>query len=202
MSNQPRFTSPRVAACVAGLLLIALAAGCTSNSANTPSTAPTAKAAYQIAVSSLSTMAPQGKLLVAQTDGPISATTTTMTWEFLVGDPKSDKVYSVVVANGKAQAQEYAPSTGLSKEEWAKIPDVSAWKIDSDQAIQAATKLYPNGKTARFLPGFVTYIPASAKTATVKPMTWIFNFDPSTKGSAPTSTVEVDLQTGQAAYAK
>jgi hypothetical protein len=196
MSNR-RLNRVRIAAFVAGVAMIALLAGCTSAPSGT-----TAKAAYKLAMSSLSTMAPEGKLLIAQATEPINSRTTTAGWEFLVGDPKTNKVFAVIVSNGKAQAQEYG-NAGLSASEWAKIPALSEWKIDSDKAIETAVKFYPAGSTAQFFPGFVTYIPQSAsQTDTVKPMTWVFDFDPATRGTAPTNTVEVDLRSGVATYAK
>jgi hypothetical protein len=189
---------------LAGLLLataIVFAAGCSSGAQAPVPGALTAKAAYKIAQSTLSTTAPDGKLLVLQAVEPITATSSP-TWDFLIGSPKTDVVYQVVVKDGKGESQQYGKA-GLTSAQWGEVPADTAWKIDSDVAIANALSVYPNGKNAGYIPGFVTYIPKdAAEYKQVKQMTWIINFDPASQGNAPTSTVEVDLASGQAALAK
>ena len=190
---------------LAGVLAIGILAGCNNSSTSSTTTPPvptgsTAKAAYAVAVSTLSTAAPDGKLLVAQTTKPLTATSTPV-WEFLIGSPKTDVIWAVVVMNGKGQFQEYSKA-GLNASEWAKVPPASDWKIDSDVAIANARKIYPNGKDAAYVPGFVTFVPPQATDASkITQMKWLINFDPASKGSAATSTVEVDMKTGDAALA-
>ena len=187
------------------VLTIGALAGCGSSSQTTP-TGPspadtaTAKKAFAIAVSTLSTTAPDGKLLVAQASGPITATSTP-SWEFLIGSPKTDVIYAVLVTGSKGQFQQYGKA-GLSAAEWAAVPAPSAWKIDSNTAHEKAVAVHSPGKSAAYILGFVTYVPKSAKNSTAKPMVWNIQFDPTTQGSAPTSTVDVDMSTGVATYAK
>jgi hypothetical protein len=197
----------RIGLALALVLAIGAIAGCTSNNKTDSSTgeasatAGSAKTAYGVAISSLSTKAPDGKLLVCQAADTITPTSTPV-WEFLIGSPKTNAVWAVLVREGKAEASEYG-SADLSADEWKAVPEESAWKVDSPQAYDSALKVYPNGKTADYFMGFVTYIPKSAqKENTTKPMTWIVSFDPTSKGTAATSTVNVDMGTGTATLAK
>ncbi len=206
MTTTPIIRSLRVGLALAILLTIGAAAGCSSNSA-TPSTnkavkADTTKAtgAAQVALSSLGTAAPDAKVLLGQIVAPIPTTATPM-WEFLVGSPKTGIVYAVLVNNGVGQSKEYGKVV-LKAAEWKKVPQISAWKIDSDKALADALKLYPQGKTAAYSAGFVTYVPEGAPDSSTKPMTWNFNFDPASVGKAPTSTVLVDMVTGATSFAK
>jgi hypothetical protein len=190
---------------VVSMLLIGLLAGCASSTTSTstptaPADTSTAKKAFAVAMSTLSTAAPDGKLLVLESGGAITPTSTP-SWQFLIGSPKTGTIYAVNVVNGKGQFQEYGPS-GLSAAEWAAVPSIDAWKIDSDAAYQKAVVVHPGGKSAPYIVGFVTYIPKSAGKTTTKAMQWLVTFDPKAQGKAPTSTVDVDVTTGAAAYAK
>ncbi len=189
------------------LLMVALGAlsGCSSGgSSGTGITVPPAadaKQAYSIALSAVSTVAPDGKLLVCQTRKAITASATP-SWDFLIGSPKTDDIYTVLVDNGKAQFSTYGKA-GLTATQWAEVPRLEAWKIDSNAAHEKAVAVYPNGKDAAYFAGFVTYVPQSATTPKdMRAMRWILSFDPASKGSAPTSTVDVDLTTGAAALAQ
>jgi hypothetical protein len=197
----------RIGLALALVLAIGAIAGCTSSTKTGSSageasaTAGSAKAAYAVAISSLSTKAPDGKLLVCQAADTITPTSTPI-WEFLIGSPKTNAVWAVLVKDGKAEASEYG-SADLDAAEWSAVPAASAWKVNSPEAYDSALKVYPNGKTADYFMGFVTYIPKSAqKDNTTKAMTWIVSFDPSSKGTAATSTVSVDMSTGTATLAK
>ena len=148
----------------------------------------------------LATTAPDAKLLVAQTAAPLTATSTP-SWEFLIGSPKTDVIYAVMVSGGKSQSQVYG-SAGLKAAEWAAVPTTDAWKIDSNVAHEKAVALNPDGKSAAYIVGFVTYIPKSAPKSSAKPMVWSVSFDPTSKGKAPTTTVDVDMSTGVASWAK
>jgi hypothetical protein len=201
----------RVGLALAIVLALGTLAGCSPSkpAATTPTTptatpAPTvvltAKQAYAVAISSLSSSMPDGKLLVAQTAAPITPTSTPV-WEFLIGSPKTDKIYAVMVPNGQAQSQPYG-NANLKAAEWASIPTTEAWKIDSDAAVTKALAVHPNGKSAGYFMGFVTYVPKAKATSDSQTMQWIVSFDPKAQGKAPTSTVNVSLTTGVAAYAK
>ena len=191
-----------LALATASLIFVGALAGCgtASKPAATPVGSATAKGALAIAQSTLSTLAPDAKLLVAQSSGAISATTTPG-WTFLLGSPKTDKIYAVMVINGKGQSQEYG-SAGLSAQEWTAVPSADAWKIDSDVAHTNAVALHTSAKSASYILGFVTYVPKSATDSKTKAMKWFVSFDPASQGSAPTSTVDVDMVTGAAAFAK
>ena len=191
----------RIVQALALALVIGAMSGCGSGATSAPKpSAPTAKSMLPIAMSALSTAAPDGKLLVVQTAGAVTATSTAQ-WEFLIGSPKTDVVYAVIIQNGKGQFEEYG-SAGLSSAEWAQVPPTSEWKIDSDVAHEKALSVYPPGKTAAYVAGFVTYVPKSAKDTNAKAMVWTLNFDPASKGTMATSTVEVDMKTGATSLAK
>jgi hypothetical protein len=165
-----------------------------------PTVVLTAKQAYAIAISSLTSSMPDGKLLVAQVATPVTATSTPV-WEFLIGSPKTDKIVAIMVPNGQVQAQPYG-TANLKAAEWASIPTTATWKIDSDTAVAKALVVHPGGKSAGYFLGFVTYVPKAKVTADSKTMEWIISFDPKAQGKAPTSTVHVNLNTGVAAFAK
>jgi hypothetical protein len=203
--NRSRYSTLVRAFAALGIVLALIAlAGCSkSQDTSSNSVKPkgmTAKQASEVAVKALATTAPDAKLLVAETAQPVSPTSTPI-WEFLYGNPKTDVLYAIIVDNGKAQKQEYGKG-GLSASEWAAVPNLSNWKVDSDAAYNAALKVYPNGTKAQYIPGFVTYIPKRAGNTATKPMTWVFVFDERSKGNAATSTVNVDMATGSASLAK
>lgn len=209
-----RSTIARVTRLVAISLALILAlslAGCSgSKSSSTtggattppvPTSAPTAKQTYPTAKSSLSTMAPDAKMLLVTTANVITPTSTPV-WQYLFGSQKDGKTYAVTVQNGKAIPQAYG-TAGLGAAEWAQIPGESEWKIDSDVAVQKALGVYTVGtKDTAYILGLVTYVPKSSGKSKVQPMVWSISFDPASKGSAPTSTVNVNAVTGEAAYAK
>lgn len=202
MTDRRTFRATRAVLCALALVIgIAALAGCSSASKTSQSkTGTTAKGMLPLAISALSTTAPDGKLLVCQAYDAITPTSTPG-WEYLIGSPKSGKVYAVLVMGGKSQFVEYGDA-GLTAAEWKTVPSTDDWKIDSDVALEKARALYPNGKTAAAYPGFVMYLPKSEQNATNKPMTWYIQFDPATQGSAPTSTVTVDMKTGEAKFAE
>jgi hypothetical protein len=160
-----------IALAVASLLALTVLAGCSSSPTTGTQSADTngAKAAAAIAVSTLSTAAPDGKLLVGQSAAAITATSTP-SWQFLIGSPKSDKIYAVMVSGGKGQFQEYG-AAGLSADEWKQVPPLTDWKVDSTEAHTKAVAVHPSGKSAAYMMGFVTYVPKSAGSTRTKPMT-------------------------------
>jgi hypothetical protein len=204
-------TSRTSRALLISLFLVAMLAlgalvGCSGGSGSSSGTAGqkavnlTAKQALDVAMSALSTSAPDGKLLLVQTGKPITATDTAI-WEFLVGSPKTDAIYQVLVRDGKATVQPYGPAK-LSAAQWGQVPANADLKVDSDAAHKAAVGVYTNGTSAAYVMGLVTFIPPTAKVTNEKAMVWVVDFDPASKGSAATSTVNVDGKTGTAALAK
>jgi hypothetical protein len=185
-----------------GLMLVAgLVAGCSNTSTPAASNDATgAKQAVAVAMTTLSTTVPDPRLLVGQTAGAITATSVPV-WQFLIGNPKTDMIYAVQVENGKGQWQPYG-SASLTATEWAAVPPLTAWKVDSTEAHQKAVALHTSAKSAAYMLGFVTYIPKKSGATSTPAMTWFVAFDPSQQGSAPTSTVNVDMATGAASYAK
>ena len=201
MTSQSRRVA-RVGVALAVALVVAALVGCAGSKSAAPTAPPqtTAKAALTAAMSAVATQAPDGKILVVQTAQPVTATSTPV-WEFLIGSPKTSLIYAVQVQGAQARAQPYGKAN-FTPAEWASVPANDKWKIDSDTALEKALAIYPNGKGAAYLPGFVTYLPKSAKDTAARPMKWIITFDPASKGSAATSTVDVDVTTGEATLAK
>jgi hypothetical protein len=153
-----------------------------------------------VAQSELTTTAPDAKLLVVQT-AEATVATATPSWVYLFGSPSTGRTYAVYIVEGKSMgAQEYG-SAGLTDDEWSHVPDLDAWKVDSDVAYQKALSASgAKGDPAAYIMGLVTYMPA-AETSTVEPFVWNVQFDPGNSG-ATTSTVEVNATTGAAAIAK
>jgi hypothetical protein len=201
-----------VGAAALALVLVVGLAGCSSSgststgsSTTTPAmpTGSTAKGQLATAQSALSTMAPDAKLLLVTTAEIVSATSTPV-WQYLFGSPKTDKTYSVTVMGGRAMPQQYGDA-GMTANEWMIVPSVAEWKVDSDAAVQTARELFAKAggkKDAEYVLGMVTYVPKSAGKSNLKGMTWAVSFNPVSVGKAPTTTVDVNARTGEAAFAK
>jgi len=160
-----------------------------------------AKNAAATALQTINAKHPGVKLLYCQMVSPTNATSTPM-WQFLIGSPDDNSVYSAMVGNGQARWQSYG-SVKMGKAEWSKVPTTTVWKIDSDVALKKALELFPNGKKGTYFASFMTYLPDAATDRSTTPMQWMFNFDPTLgKGSAPTSTVMVDMVTGKTFFAE
>jgi hypothetical protein len=204
-----RSTTARVtglASAALALMLVVGLAGCSGSKSSSTETPPTvtgstAKGSLPAAQSALSTMAPDAKLLLVTTAGIV--TTAPPVWQYLFGSPKSGKTYSVNMMGGNALPQEYG-SAGLTPDEWAAVPGLDKWKIDSDVAVQKARSVYTaaGGDDSAYILGMVTYVPKSATKTTSKALVWSVSFDPSKRGKAPTPTVEVNAETGVAAFPK
>lgn len=199
----------RVGLAVVLAFAIGALAGCNpSTNSGSPSTQPKkpvniklAKEAAGVALSTLATEAPDAKILLGDTVAPVNATSTAM-WEFLVGSEKKSMVYSVLVANQVGQFKQYGKIV-LKHDEWAKVPSLSVWKVDSDAAVAKARVVYPQGQKAAYIAEFLTYRPASAPKTANKAMTWKITFNPSSnKSKLATTAVLVDMITGDAAFAK
>jgi hypothetical protein len=206
----------RIGAAVAILVAISALAGCgnsssggskSANSGSATSTASvnstdasTARKAAQRALSTLSTAAPDGVVLYIRTPTAVPATVTPA-WEVLVGSPKTNNVYSVLILEGIARFHE-AGQVSFSPAQWEQVPGLSAWKLDSDVARQKALSVYPKGLKQKYVTGMLAYIPVSGSDTTARPLRWSVTFDPSEVGSAATSTVYVDVDSGTATLAK
>jgi hypothetical protein len=187
-----------------GMMLVAGIAGCSKTQPPAAPVIPAATTAKQdlpAAVAALATIAPDAKLLIVTASSVITSSTPPQ-WQYLFGVPKTGATYFVAVKNGKGTASKYG-SANLSKNEWAQIPPISAWKIDSDAAYSKARSVYLDStKDTAYILGFVTYVPKAAKGVKSSSMTWSVTFDPASRAGAPTSTVEVNAATGATAFAK
>jgi hypothetical protein len=207
VTTSPTTRSTRVGLVLVLVLTVGLLAACNSKKPENDIAAAhkfidgtVAKNAAQTALSMFTTRAPDAKVLVGQLAKPTLATGTP-SWQFLVGSPKDNSVYAVEVTGGFAHYKPYA-TVNMKPAEWSKVPTITAWKVDFKEARQKALVIYPQGKTAAYYANFTTYVPESATDRTIKPMTWIIAFDPKSKGTAPTTTIEVDMVTGATAFAK
>lgn len=191
----------RLAAVSLAVVALAIAAtGCGDKAEK--DTAPTgskgsAKAGLTIASSALETTAPDARLLVVQTAQSVTPTAAPV-WVYLFGSPKSDKTYAVYVSEGKLMGSQEYGKAGLTKEQWADVPDPSEWVVDDDVAYQAALDVSgAKGEPAGHFMGLQTYVPSSTADATSKTFTWYVYFDPGQSG-ATTATIQVDAKTGKA----
>lgn len=177
------------------LALILAAAGCGSKAANSAPANASARESLPVAVSALSTMAPDAKLLVVQTSGAATPTSTP-TWSYLFGSPKTDKTFLVEVKGGKVVSADEYGAAGLTQPEWSAVPSADAWKIDSTDAYKKAVAASgAKSGEAAYSMGFLTYLPSSETTSGTKPFVWYVSFDPSTSG-AGTGTIQIDAKTG------
>ena len=199
--RQARFATIAFVAVLA--LAVTLLAGCGKTAATTSTPVPkagTALGSLAIAKSSMTTTAPDAKLLVVQT-AEAATPTSTPVWGYLFGSPANDKIWVVYVANGVSMgAQEYG-TAGLSKTEWAAVPGTDGWTVDSDTAYtKALAASGAKGAPAAYMMGLLTFKPTS-DTSTVQPLVWSVQFDPGASG-ATTSSINVDAKTGVATLAK
>lgn len=190
----------RVALVLALALSLSMAlVGCNKSADKTTSSGNSAMDNVAVAKSSLSTTAPDAKLLLVQTANVINATSTPV-WQYLFGSSKDGTIVAVTVEKGKVTSTQPFGSAGMDAAEWKLVPDSTDWKIDSDDALAAALKV--DTKATANTPwamGFVTYIPKSAvASTTIEPFVWSVSLDPQ---SAAPSTVNVNAKTGEAAKA-
>lgn len=173
------------------LILAAAAAGCRKSTA----AKDTALGTLSVAQSSLSTMAPDAKLLVVQTAN-VASTTSTPVWAYLYGSPKTDVTYIVFVQKGEATAYEYGQAS-LTATQWAAVPDTKEIKIDSDKAHDlAAAKLSSADKNAPWVMGLVTYLPSGQESG-VQAMSWSVTFNPDATSESDIKVFAVDARTGE-----
>jgi hypothetical protein len=193
-------TSLRLVLVLALALTLATAAGCGNKKSSSSTPKPqgqTAKQGLPVAESALSTTAPDAKLLLVQTAQAVTPTSTPV-WAYLFGSPKSDKLYVVRVAEGKAMPPtEYGSAKQLGTFDWNKVPNLDQWKIDSNEAYDRAYQA-SGAKTAppQYVMGFLTYVPATEQTSTATPFVWAVQFDPGSSGATP-NVIDVNATTGE-----
>lgn len=189
-----------IAVAVSLVVMAATVAACAPKTATTTKSGPTALDNLPAARSSLSTLAPDAKLLLVQTAQAVTPTATPI-WAFLFGSPSNDKTYLVYATQGRAMGAQAFGTAGLSKDEWSKVPGTDSWKVDSDQAYSKALAVSgAKGPPKAYGMGLITYKP-KASTSTIEPFVWSVQFDPGTSG-ATTSPITVNANTGSAAIKK
>ena len=182
------------------LLLLVSGCGGKSSGTTTGETGPTALGSLSAARSSLSTMAPDAKLLIVQMAQGATPTDTPV-WAYLFGSPSSDKIFAVYTTGGKVMQAQEAGTGGLSADQWKDVPGTEYWKVDSDEAYKKAVAVSgASGDPAGYYMGMLLY-KSPEDTSTVKPFVWQVFLEPG-KSGATTSTIEVDAKTGSAAVAK
>lgn len=191
-----------VAASALGLMLVMSLAGCgdRSDKSDEPASTDTARANFAVAESSVTSMAPDAKLLVVQTAQSVTSTATPV-WSYLFGSPESDKTYLALASQGQSLGASEYGTGGLTAEEWGEVPNLDTWKIDSDTALEKALKVSgAQGDPRAYVMGFQTYIPSSTSSKS-QAFRWYIALDPGESG-ATTSTIGVDAKTGEAAIVK
>jgi hypothetical protein len=160
--------------------------------------ADTAQGHYNAAEKSMKAVQPDAVFIVAQTPGVISADPSPE-WIYLFASKKTNKGYAVTIAKGKSDKPLEISNKALLANEWAKIPPVSDWKIDSDVALEKASAAYtqrfgakPPVKYGMAMPAFVSDSAANKATG-FKNMVWMVMFDPEGKARP----IQVDAQTGE-----
>jgi hypothetical protein len=191
--TRPCRTAGGLIALATAATLLAALAGCASQP---QAAAGTAKSNLPLAQSRIATTAPDAKFLLVQTGNVVTATSTPI-WTYLFGSPKSGAIYAVMIQNGNASAPAPYGTAGLSAKEWAEVPGIDAWKVDSDAALdKALASASLQGKAVPYAMGMVSYVPKAA-TATVEPFVWNVVLDPEATGGAKPKTVSIDAATGQ-----
>ncbi len=187
-----------LAASVAVALMLS---GCGGDS--TEATTPegmTALQALQVAKKSIEPVAPDAKLLIVTTAQVVEPTATPV-WQFLLGSPKTNMTYAVIVNEGQPMASPYTTAT-LTPGQWAALPDVADIKIDSDEAHRKALKAYPDGSDHIYVINLATGEPGVPTSGLTTPMSWVVMFDPTRASGEQTSTVQIDASTGKVTIPK
>lgn len=201
MNNVRTSSALKMALALVVVMSIAFAGGCTGSKSETvtaPGAAPklqgqSALEALGTAESALTTAAPDGKLLLVQTAGA-TTTTSTPVWAYLFGSPKTNKLFVVRVDKGKAEGPSAYGTAKKGEIEWDKVPASSEIKIDSSEAFAKAFTASKVKGTPDYVMGVVTYVPSSQSTSTAEPMVWNVQFDPAAGFSG---IVRVNAKTGQ-----
>jgi hypothetical protein len=174
------------------------AAGAESEASGFTSGADTAQGHYSAAEKAMKAVQPDAVFIVAETPGVIS-TDPSPEWIYLFASKKTNKGYAVTIAKGKSDKPLELSSEALLADEWAKVPPVSDWKIDSDVTLEKASAAYtqrfgakPPAKYGMAMPAFVSDSAAN-KSGGFKNMVWMVMFDP--EGTA--RPIQVDARTGE-----
>ncbi|NTW29380.1 MAG: hypothetical protein HGA39_08480 [Coriobacteriia bacterium] len=182
------------------VFVLALAAAIVGCSKKATVDTSTALGSLSIAQSTLSTMAPDAKLLVVQT-ADVVTTTSTPVWAYVFGSPSSGMTYLVFVENGQPYSYEYGEAS-LTATEWAAIPSTSEWKINSDTAYKNALAQFKSGNAnTPYVMGFVSYLSAD-DTSTISPMVWKVIFNPDSIDESTVGEYDVDARTGAVSVSK
>lgn len=185
----------RIGLIVVALALVALVAACGGKGAKVKS--DTALGNYDLAASSVATATPDAKLLMVQ-NAMGTKPGEAPTWVYVFGSPSKGTMYSVSVRQGLVMDVTDSGKAPLESGEWADVPGISKWKIDSDKAYDKAyevsgAKSAPNSYSMLL----ETYIPKSAAESKTEPFTWYFSFDPGESG-ATDKIIKVNAETGEA----
>lgn len=188
-----------VLAAAALLTVAAVLAACGTTAAEKPAAASssTARGGLEVASATLSTTAPDARLLLVQTVQPATETSGPV-WGYLFGSQANDTTYLVYLQDGELiQVQEYG-QVGLSPEQWAEVPGDDAWPIDSDQALDAVVKaLGATSTPTAYVMGMQTYVPETTQTAAAKALTWYVSFEDQMLSGDASGTIMVDAKTGK-----
>jgi hypothetical protein len=161
--------------------------------------AVTAQGYYDIAYKSAKASVPDAVFFVVQVP-TVATVTPSPTWGYLFGSKKSNKVYLVTVVGGKADKIQDLGASALKATQWATIPSVDGWKIDSNVALAKAAATYQQrtGKTAsnKYAMGMATFVPTS--DSGIKAFVWTISFDPEGAGDAKSRRIDIDAKTGAA----
>jgi hypothetical protein len=188
----------RVSAVVVLLALVTAAAltGCNKAPVDTEASSATAKGSVDTARSALSTMAPDAKLLVAETAAPVVPDSAPQ-WSYVFGSPKTGDLYGVVVADKTVARAGKLGKGPLAADEWKSVPGLDEWKVDSDEAYGKA--LAANGtdtNLSSYTMVMETYVPRSvAGTVTTKPFVWNVYLQEGSRETPP-KVYRVDAKTG------
>lgn len=158
----------------------------------------TAKGSLEVARSAMETLAPDADLLLVQTPGAQTADSTAA-WSYIFGNAENGKLYTVMVDDGKVLRAGESGKAPLKASEWKDVPDLDAWKIDSDKALAAAMKAARTDlNNVGYSMLLETYVPKSAgNAAATKPFVWYIGFE-AISTEASSTVIAVDAQTGSA----
>jgi hypothetical protein len=112
--------------------------------------ADTAMGYYRIAYKAAKAAAPDAVFFVVQVP-TVATTTPSPSWDYLFGSKKTNRVYLVTVTKAKAAKPQDLGASSLAAAQWATIPSVTAWKIDSDVALAKASATYKQ-RTGKAVP--------------------------------------------------
>lgn len=160
--------------------------------------AKTAQGYYDIALAAMKKVQPDAVFLIVQTPGVVNSEPADG-WSYIFGSKKTGRVYVVNVDNGAASKPQDAGPAGLSAKQWAAVPAVEAWKVDSTTAYAKASAAYQERFSTASPLSYAMGMAAFAPNApTIKPFVWSVNFDPNgDPAAAKARQIDVDAKTGE-----